>query len=475
MISSDILRKKGSVDEEEEREEGFFSDVLRKKEPKNNKSQKKKEYLFGLFPISDETTSSMEEQVDSGDFNISDKFNELAKSAGKGLIEGTSRLGRSMGPLEGNESTDEQMNRQSSFLDEILPNEDNFVNNASRRGMNIAPTALMMPGGDPLKLMGRSLMAGFAGEGLKEMGMPEWAQSLGEMASFTNPQKLFSGKLSQTGKHSGTIGTGKEFGLTDKEIAPLIQSERKQNWFSRMAKKSGKTKEPLKNTKSAIDRARSTLSKEVEGMEQTIQKLPSRLTGVISKDLSNLWKRGITSEGLMDLSAQINDAFKYTPGSNRLLLLQKPIKEALYKIDPSTGRKFDAINYLYTKYFDIAKRIKPNEISRSIDAGDGAALVWGLLTKSKSMLEKVVGIKTSQNISAKILTSPRFQQLGTKAMAAIKENKPQEFRESLNAMSKALENYSPQESKRIRNLTQEEFESFFNASRKKSTSNSPNK
>ena len=100
---------------------------------------------------------------------------EYGKTALKGTVEGVSKLGRMMGPLETGKSSQEIQENQTNVLNELLPTEDTFGERGLRRGLNMAPTMMGFPGG-AIQSGIRSGIAGFVGETAKELGAGEGLQ-----------------------------------------------------------------------------------------------------------------------------------------------------------------------------------------------------------------------------------------------------------------------------------------------------------
>src|SRR2546429_5451563 len=110
---------------------------------------------------------------------------DYAKTFIKGGIEGVSKLGRIMGPLQDpkGRSSEQILEEQTEVLNKLLPTDENFTQKAIRRGLGQAPIALASPW-STLSTLPRAMAAGFFGEGAKELELPEWAQAAAELTAY---------------------------------------------------------------------------------------------------------------------------------------------------------------------------------------------------------------------------------------------------------------------------------------------------
>jgi len=181
-----------------------------------------------------------------------DTAKDYGKTILKGSAEGLSKLGGLMGPLQDihGEPYSESLKKQSENLDKLFPTEDpDYIQSSLRRGLKEAPSALSFPG-STLSTLPRSIAAGFLGQGAEELGLPEWAQTAAELTAYIGPD--ITKKLLEKGSNAELIAEARRLGLTDEQITPLIQSEFKQKWLSKLAPKRGDTQKALSETKSGL-------------------------------------------------------------------------------------------------------------------------------------------------------------------------------------------------------------------------------
>lgn len=406
------------------------------------------------------------------------KGSEYVKTALKGTAEGVAKLGRSFGPLITPGVTNEQHEENlTKSLDELVPTPDEgFGQKALRRGLKEAPTMAAFPGAG-LATVPRSIAAGFLGEGAKELGLPEWAQSALELTAFIGPD--IAKKLLTSGKDAELIAFAKKRGMTDAEITPLIQSEFKQKWLAKLSPKRGGTQEALKNTKSSLDRTYSNLQgsslakteisekmngKLINGIKEKLNSMPRNVREKIEGDLEDLLSNKITGESLINFWKDINA--NLSGSTKELSLLKGPVKEALASVSPELAKDFGMLNDLYSRFYPIAKRLKPNLASDIISAVEVTGLIagtgLGLVYGDYNTLIGFLGKKAGQKVAQQMLINPRFQQLAEKTTEAIKQNKFGLVQKLMKDFKGEVGRIDPKAANEIPELTQEEFSKLTN-------------
>lgn len=414
---------------------------------------------------------------------------KYGSSALKGGIEGVSKLGRVMGPLEGQSISSE---KQREVLDQLIPESESQSSQpgtfdsllkqtselgprAARRGISEIPTVASFPGGKQAELATRSLLAGFVGESAKELGAPEWAQTALEITTFIGPD--ITKKLLESGKNAEIIKAAKELGLSDEAIAPLIQSDFKQKWLSKLTPRRGKTEEVLKKSKSELessygkiqqsDAAKLQLkdsSKLQSAIESKLSEMPSSVREKIATDFKDLLSKPITGESLINFYVDVNH--ELGPKTKQLVNLKQPIKEALKEIDPALAKNFDTINDLYSKYYKIAEKLKPNLMTDIIGAGESLAILASIVTGNAPILLKFGGEAVFRRLAREMLTNPRYQQLSQKTVEALNTGKYGAVKKLSDAISFEVRKTSPELANKLDELTVEEFKELLHVGQK---------
>lgn len=354
-------------------------------------------------------------------------------SAGKGLLEGFQQLGRIMGPLQTGRPEEEIKKEFSESLDFLVPqNKENYVQRSLRRGAREAPTMLAFPGSQ-LSTLPRSIAAGFLGEGAKDLGLPEWAQTAAELTAYIGPD--ITKKLLETGKKAEIIKAAREFGLKDEQIAPLLQGEFKQKWLSKLSPKKGRSERVLKETKKGLDIAAETLQKGPEAAKPLNQKqtaavlkelgeqgykIASETRNKISQDMVEFLRKPITGDSLIELYRKVNKTLG--PNAKEISLLKEPIKKAIGEASPELLKDFEKLNGLYEKYYKLAPKLKPTLTSEIVSAAESLGIVGSLLTGYYPLLTKILVEQGAKITARELLLNPRLQQLSEKMLLALNEN-----------------------------------------------------
>jgi len=376
-----------------------------------------------------------------------DTVGDYGKTIIKGTVEGLSALGRMMGPLTHEykpygetyipiaTDTEKELEKVTDQLEELLPykGEEGFIQKGVRRGLGMAPSAIAFPGSQ-LNLIPRSILAGFLGEGAKELGAPPLVQAAAEITAFIGPD--VTKKLLSTGKHKEIIDVGRRFGMTDEQIAPLLQSEFKQRWLSKLSPKRGKTKKILTETKKGLgsgydyirsrpesstiipEKARQTLIKDLGDIGMDI---PSSVRKKIATDMNDLLKEPITIDSLVNLFQDINH--ELGPNTKQLTRFKDPIMNAIESVSPKISKEFSTLNEMYSRYSNIAERLKPNIASDIVKAAEAFGMMKFIVGADPVGTSAILLEKGARIGARELLLKPRLQQLSEKFLLAVNQGK----------------------------------------------------
>lgn len=124
------------------------------------------------------------------------------------------------------------------------------------RGAEFGGETLATGGG--LKALLSTAGAGLAGQTIRELGGPELAASgteiIGSIAPTAFSKKLLPGKGAKD-----IVEAGRKLGLSESQITPLIQGERKTSLLSKIARKGEKTKERFVQIKEKLGDSYNTI------------------------------------------------------------------------------------------------------------------------------------------------------------------------------------------------------------------------
>jgi len=385
----------------------------------------------------------------------------VASAIPRGLAKGTQALGRVMGPLPEEYPGEFDPSRLEEVLNNYLPVGEGAVPEAVERAGELFPLVAASPGGGVVENILRTVGAASSGQVAKEAGAPEWAQSLAELPAFLAPNLSASntargmeatgslkdkflgaiGKMTESGEEPQKIlDFGRKMGLSEEQITPLIQSEMKKNLLSQIASKGQATQEALSSTRSGIGDVYQSLrssevaqqvlsetqqSSVVKSIQDRLANMPSSVRSAISDDFQQLLSSDITGNSLMKFFSDVNH--ELGPKTKQLAPLKDPIKKAISEIDPVLAEGFDMTNRLYGKYADIAKKLKPGMVDKAITGSEALGTLYAVINGDIGALAGVAtgaaGITAVRKLGAKMLTSPRLQNLSGKMVSSLNQGK----------------------------------------------------
>lgn len=413
---------------------------------------------------------------------------DYAKTTLKGAVEGASRLGTMMGPLRNTPKIEngkinfgkthqEQLEHQTEVLDEFLPTEEGFGQTALRRGLREAPSVMSLPGGANLQAGIRTLIGSGAAEGIKELGGPEWLETAAEITAQLGPS--VTKNLLSKGKNKEIIDAGRKLGLNDEQITPLIQSEFKQKWLSKLSPKKGSTQKALSSTRESLGNAYSALQNSpaakselptsvqktlFDKLTTSLKDMPSEVRNKLTEDAKDLVSGPITGESLINFYKDVNHYLG--PKTKQLSQLKGPIREALHSISPELGKDFEMLNKLYTKYYPIAEKLKPDLVSSMISAGEALGVLGSITTGYYPSLLAILGEKSARKLAQQMLINPRLQQITEKIVETSQKNKWGIAKKLTTSLSNQLKDGNPTVSEMLKDLSEEDIEKLFTQEKK---------
>lgn len=406
---------------------------------------------------------------------------DYGKTALKGTAEGLQQLGHIMGPTGTPYEQQKSVEQLTDVLNEQLPTEEGFGQKAIRRGLKSLPSNLMIPGLGAAQTAGRTIAGGVLGQSAEELGAPEWAQSAAEITAFLGPD--LSKKLLESGKDGELIKAAKKLGMSDEEIAPLINSKFKTKWLSKITSKAegGRVSEAIKNTHAALKRSYENVTKSdvakgvldeqkaqklVSSIDKHLKSVPSQVAETISKDYAQLLNEPLTGESLMNFWGKLNKYHNVDKGS--LLGIKQFVGDAIKGISPELRDQFKTVNELYKKYYPLAKSLKPKlsdeiiDISTGIPGFMGAKVLQSILHADLSSLIPLVGAKVSKELASEFVINPRLQNMMGQFVKQANNSKWQIAKHTLQKMSSELDKSGfPEAADMIYELSKEGFDEIF--------------
>lgn len=296
-------------------------------------------------------------------------------------------------------------------------------------------------GGKALAVLGG---AGAAGQGVREAGGPEGLATALEIG-VPLLHGVVSSELSPTSKAAKeTVDAGRKIGLTEKQIAPLIQSEGKSDVLSKVARKGTKTKERFASIKETLGDSYNTIKSSPQAkvklpnaeqinlrkefghirneLSKTLAPSPDKEAALnyIEKSLETLRNTNVSPEYLVNFWQDINKSVKWNSingGKKALAQLKEPISNTLKKVSPTLAEDFELTNHLYSKYAQISKKLKPDLVDSFVNKGEivsalpaGLAIAYG----NPMPLMALGGEVATRLLAREMLINPYFQNLAGK-------------------------------------------------------------
>ncbi len=344
-------------------------------------------------------------------------------------------LGSALEKLQGTPfvASDEEFNKS---IEKHLPTKDEFLERGLERGGKMLPYAAINPTSILPNAL-KSIASGLVGEGIKEVGGGELAQSVGEILTFGLPSlgKKIVGKGAQ---QKELIEFARRNGLTEAQIAPAIQNQSLlTRLFAKVTPSRGSTERKLKESKTALGGIYNNLKESnvaqqnlaptqvvslLNEMKPILTDMPYAERTKIVRDFMDLVKDKFTGKGLINFYQDMN--YQYKKGAKQVGRLLKPLEKALDNISPELGKDFQMTNQLFKQHAQLAGKLKPSIYSDIYGAlGDAGKVVLGLATHNPLVIGEFLGEKVGRNFAKQMLLNPRFQNLSAQIRKSLNEGK----------------------------------------------------
>lgn len=340
---------------------------------------------------------------------------------------------------------------------------------AHRIGETIGSAASLGGTGKALSILG--LGAG-VGEGVEQATDSPTAGLVAELLTTLGSGGLRKKLAPTSSKGKELVEQGRKIGLTEEELTPLLQGEKKLATFSKLAKKTNKTSQTFKKINEklgdAYDLIREQFSKHGalsssqnekllkefgkinKKLRTTLKASPEKEGAIkyIEESMENLRNRGTNPSELIGFWGDINNAVNWNAvkgGKKSIAALKQPIREVLQEINPQLAKDFELTNNLYSKYKKVSKALKPDMIDKWLNKGEAAAIVTSLATGNPILLKGVATESAIRILSKELLTNPRLQNVSNKALQSIRQNKGAAGTQVLKTAKHILEKKYPEE------------------------------
>lgn len=399
---------------------GFFTDLDQSSEPTIQNNLQK-----GFFADLPEEPS---------------KMRSILSSFPKGLIKGAASLGQLHDPLgalfsAGISAPEEKAletalpTRKGERLEEFLETAGEFTPSFALGPESIFMKAAQIGAGSLSKSI------------LKEAGAPEIAQDIGSAIFSLSPQAIggaFSKKLLPTKGQKEVHNLLKNYGFSDKEITPFIQSEKKSKWLAKSARGFLDPDKFAKETKPVGDLVYDSIREKQKSLppltklrktaflqqfNQKIDDIPYTYTDLIKKDIQKLKASEMRFKDFRDFEAALNRKIGSEESGKAVLgILKEPINLAERLLSPELYKEKELMNRAYKSRMDIYNRLpedaKGNLLEKAGKLGPIGALAFAYTFGLPWAIKGYALKKGLDFAAAKSLTSPRFQNMQGKLLQA---------------------------------------------------------
>jgi len=356
----------------------------------------------------------------------------------KGVVKGASELAAMRDPVAALFGLNDLTPIQKKVIDKLLPTQEEPLERGLERAGRLGVSAI----GGPETLLAKGARVGagaLLGQTAEEAGAPEWLQNIGELAAFISPK--FGKDLLPTKSQAESVAFLRGKGLSDKQITPLIQTEKKIRVLSKFADKGKKTETVLKDITGKLGENYEILKQKganlpesflrgteavdfSDSLEKVLDKINPRFKRLIQPDVDSLMNKGISTENLMNFYQDINAVVKGHEGGKAVLgIIKKPLLEGMKKLSPEIADDFSKLNHFYSKKAQLAKGLKKGIIEKMFTGGKILATIGSIATGNFGFLPKIIGGQAAQIVARELLINPRLQNISNQMLKSIAENK----------------------------------------------------
>lgn len=322
----------------------------------------------------------------------------------------------------------------------------------------------------------RGVLEKISGENLEPEGLTE---NIANFSAFIkNPKKIIQeaikkGKLLPRSKEAKEIlDLGRKYGLTDKQLAPLLHSSKKSNLLGTAGLRTKRSGEALKESEDALGSIydyllesgkkmpaasrsqQAVLFKKFDDVAERI-----RLSGAKSPDekaalsmidemIHDFSGNGIDPARIIATWQSINKSVNWNSikgGKKMLSKLKQPMEDLFTEIAPKEAADFKMVNKAYGKLKDISSHIGPKKISdmeKIAKWGPFGTALWKLVTTGNpKVLAGVATAHGAQLLATEMLINPNLNGLMQKTLGNLSKATKPMVKKGILDLKKGLEKY----------------------------------
>ena len=326
-------------------------------------------------------------------------------------------------------------------VERFLPTKEGAAEDILRFvGQNIPAAST---GGAGLAMKGaQALSGGLAKKSLKELGAPEWVQDLGSGISMMAPGLTKAGVskvLKPSASQKQVVDFLRKKGLTDKQITPIIQNEKKLAVLSKVAfkypeqgkfaselqKSLGDLYEDIASKGSHKPLTGNGLDGLTKGIQDTLLKINPRYRSAVSKDIENLFSEPVTFKSLQEFKEAINDSVSHMTGGKKSIgAIKGPIEQAMKHIDPKLYAEQKILDVSYGKMKNFLKNMTKSQSEGLLKLEKVNPAVAAAMGLKFAAMPKLAALGIAAPVAARqFLINPRLQRIHSKMWEELGKNK----------------------------------------------------
>ena len=307
------------------------------------------------------------------------------------------------------------LNKADEKIEKNIPTHPEFLEKALERGAGPAVIGAILGGVIPAVL---GLASGFGGQAVEEAGGGPLAQAAVEFGISGIPS--WSRRIVPSNADQQRIlNFGRNRGMTEEQLAPLMPEGGKRRFFGRFAFASENSADQLGQTRRGIQDIYTTIENDfanhpplsqnasnqfIRDTGAIMHRLSANVRNQVAQDAQELFQAaqqrgGFTGDELINWYRDISS--RYNLGRAELELLKNPIRDALHSINPQLAAEFSIANRMYQKSAQIGRVLRPNEYEHLISLGEAYELGAGIATLDMSRIERILGLAGFRKFSEK--------------------------------------------------------------------------
>lgn len=315
-------------------------------------------------------------------------------------------------------------------------------------GVGAASPALLFPGSAAQKLIPMGVNAIMESTDLSDKQKMIGNATLPVLIDLT--RAILSRRYTpQPGELTELYQRGRELGMTDEQLAPILATEQQVARFGRHAQAVRGTREAYNQTHEALGNVIEGIQNRpgnnirlpqqiennlVDGLERIANNIRGRthqlapheetLVNFIENAINDIRTNGSSPQQIIGTWRSIN---RIQAGRTELRRMMPIFEHALESVNPQLARDFISGNRLYSRFLTNLGEINPGQFNAFIDAGEMqkvlGAVFSGDVAQMSSIAKNVATLTAWRRISSSILTDPVAQSLSRNVGRAIRNGR----------------------------------------------------